>query len=321
MLNPLCSIIVAAYNEENNVRQCLDCLVNQTYENIEVIIVDDGSIDQTSSIIHTYVQKYSYIKYFYQENAGALAARKMGLNQAKGDFITFLDCDDEFHLDTVEKAMKEFEHSDIDIDIVLFDLHEAIDVTNENLKKFDYFTNKKIIDGKDAFIHCIGQWGVHGLGIYRKDIFVKAKNRYLKENNQNFVNNDEVVTKLSFYYADKIKLSDAIYLYKFNANSVTRKINKNYVFILENALIFEKICKKEDVVFNYNQVLFDEVRYVYHILKKWRADLPNKKVWASVLKKCLKSILYNKLKDLSFKNKLRFCRMYIYLNIVEYYEK
>ena len=319
MLNPLCSIIVAAYNEENNVRQCLDCLVNQTYENIEVIIVDDGSIDQTSSIIHTYVQKYSYIKYFYQENAGALAARKMGLNQAKGDFITFLDCDDEFHLDTVEKAMKEFEHSDIDI--VLFDLHEAIDVTNENLKKFDYFTNKKIIDGKDAFIHCIGQWGVHGLGIYRKDIFVKAKNRYLKENNQNFVNNDEVVTKLSFYYADKIKLSDGIYLYKFNANSVTRKINKNYVFVLENALIFEEICKKEDIVFNYNQVLFDEVRYVYHILKKWRADLPNKKVWASVLKKCLKSIFYNKLQDLSFKNKLRFCRMYIYLNIVEYYEK
>ena len=97
--------------------------------------------------------------------------------------------------------------------------------------------------------------------------------------------------------------------------------NKNYVFILENALIFEKICKKEDVVFNYNQVLFDDVRYVYHILKKWRADLPNKKVWASVLKKCLKSILYNKLKDLSFKNKLRFCRMYIYLNIVEYYGK
>ncbi|MND68414.1 putative glycosyltransferase EpsH [compost metagenome] len=319
MLNPLCSIIVAAYNEENNVRQCLDCLVNQTYENIEVIIVDDGSIDQTSSIIHTYVQKYSYIKYFYQENAGALAARKMGLNQAKGDFITFLDCDDEFHLDTVEKAMKEFEYPEIDI--VLFDLHAAIDATNENFKKFDYFTHEKIIDGKDVFINCIGRWGAHGLGVYRKDIFIKASDRYLKENNQNFVNNDEVVTKLSFYYADKIKLSDAIYLYKFNANSVTRKINKNYVFVLENALIFEEICKKEEVVFNYNQVLFDEVRYVYHILKKWRADLPNKKVWASILKKCLKSILYNKLQDLSFKNKLRFCRMYIYLNIVEYYEK
>lgn len=319
MLNPLCSIIVAAYNEENNVRQCLDCLVNQTYENIEVIIVDDGSTDQTSSIIHTYVQKYSYIKYFYQENAGALAARKMGLNQAKGDFITFLDCDDEFHLDTVEKAMKEFEHPEIDI--VLFDLHESIDAKNENFKKFDYFTNKKIIDGKDAFINCIGQWGVHGFGIYRKDIFVKANNRYLKENNQNFVNNDEVVTKLSFYYANKIKLSNAVYLYKFNANSVTRKINKNYVLVLENALIFEEICKKEGVAFNYNQVLFDDVRYVYHILKKWRADLPNKKVWVGVLRKCLKSILYNKLQNLSFKNRLRFCRMYIYLNIVEYYAK
>lgn len=319
MLDQVCSIIVAAYNEENNIRQCLDCLVNQTYRNIEVIIVDDGSIDQTSSIIHTYIQKYSYIKYFYQENAGALAARKNGLNRVKGDFITFLDCDDEFHLDTVEKAMKEFEHTGIDI--VLFDLHESIDATNKNFKKFDYFTHKKIIDGKDAFINCIGQWGVHGLGIYRKDIFVKANNRYLNENSQNFVNNDEVVTKLSFYYADKIKLSDAVYLYKFNVNSVTRKINKNYVFILENALIFEEICKKEGVVFNYNQVLFDDVRYVYHILKKWHADLPNKKIWVDILKKCLKSIWYNKLQALSFKNKLRFCRMYIYLNIVEYYGK
>ena len=75
------------------------------------------------------------------------------------------------------------------------------------------------------------------------------------------------------------------------------------------------------MVFNYNQVLFDEVRYVYHILKKWRADLPNKKKWVGVLRKCLKSILYNKLQNLSFKNRLRFCRMYIYLNIVEYYEK
>ena len=266
MLDQVCSIIVAAYNEENNIRQCLDCLVNQTYRNIEVIIVDDGSIDQTSSIIHTYIQKYSYIKYFYQENSGASAARKNGLNRVKGDFITFLDCDDEFHLDTVEKAMKEFEHTGIDI--VLFDLHESIDATNKN-----------------------------------------------------FVNNDEVVTKLSFYYADKIKLSDAVYLYKFNVNSVTRKINKNYVFILENALIFEEICKKEGVVFNYNQVLFDDVRYVYHILKKWHADLPNKKIWVDILKKCLKFIWYNKLQPLSFKNKLRFCRMYIYLNIVEYYGK
>ena len=130
MLDQVCSIIVAAYNEENNIRQCLDCLVNQTYRNIEVIIVDDGSIDQTSSIIHTYIQKYSYIKYFYQENSGASAARKNGLNRVKGDFITFLDCDDEFHLDTVEKAMKEFEHTGIDI--VLFDLHESIDATNKN---------------------------------------------------------------------------------------------------------------------------------------------------------------------------------------------
>lgn len=313
-------MIVAAYNEENNVGNCLDCLVKQTYKNIEILIIDDGSVDYTASIINTYIEKYPNIQYFYQENSGALAARRNGLNRAKGDFITFLDCDDELHLDAIETAMKEFGQPEIDI--VLFDLHTAIDATNTKFKSFEYFTESKLITGQDAFINCIGKWGIHGSGIYKKDIFLKASNRYLEVNKKNFTNNDEVVTKLSFYYSNKIKISDAIYLYKFNPNSTTKKINENYVYILENALIFENICKKEGISFDYGCVLFEEIRFVYNIFKEWRKKLKNKKVWTSVLKKSLNSILFSYgLKGFSFKNKLRFCRMYVYVKIVEFYEK
>jgi len=144
----------------------------------------------------------------------------------------------------------------------------------------------------------------------------------LEVNKKNFTNNDEVVTKLSFYYSNKIKISDAIYLYKFNPNSTTKKINENYVYILENALIFENICKKEGISFDYGCVLFEEIRFVYNIFKEWRKKLKNKKVWTSVLKKSLNSILFSYgLKGFSFKNKLRFCRMYVYVKIVGFYEK
>lgn len=316
----LCSVIVAAYNEEKNISLCLECLVNQTYKNMEILIIDDGSTDKTSLIINAYIEKYPNIQYFYQENSGALAARKKGLNIAKGNFITFLDCDDEFYLDTIEKAMKGFEIPEIDI--VLFDLQISLDETNKKFKRFEYYTNKKVVDGKDAFINCIGQWGVHGTGIYRKEIFIKANNYYLNFNNKNYINNDEIVTKMSFYYSNKVKISDAVYLYKFNINSTTRKINKNYIFILENSLIFEDICKKENIIFDYNNVLFKDVRYMYNIFKRWRFELLNKKVWIDILKKCLKLILYNNgVKELSFKNKLRFYRMYLFLTFLGFYEK
>ena len=88
------SIIIPCYNYANFLHKSLDSVLEQTYSNIEIILVDDGSTDNTRDIIHTkYLNK---VKYIYQENKGASAARNKGMDMATGEYIAFLDADDFF---------------------------------------------------------------------------------------------------------------------------------------------------------------------------------------------------------------------------------
>lgn len=99
---PLISIIIPAYNIENYIAKCLDSLLKQTYKNIEIIVVDDGSSDNTGKIIDDYVSKYDNIKVIHKNNAGVSAARNSGLEIISGDYIGFVDGDD-----TVDEEMFE----------------------------------------------------------------------------------------------------------------------------------------------------------------------------------------------------------------------
>lgn len=92
---PRISIIVPVYNVENYLTKCLDSLVNQSYQNIEILVVDDGSKDHSGKIIKEYAEKYPVkIKAFTKENGGLSDARNFGLDRATGDFIGFVDSDD-----------------------------------------------------------------------------------------------------------------------------------------------------------------------------------------------------------------------------------
>lgn len=89
------SIIVPVYNVENYLAKCLDSLVNQTFQNIEILVVNDGSKDNSEKIIQEYAQKYpEKIKSFSKENGGLSDARNFGIDRATGDFIGFVDSDD-----------------------------------------------------------------------------------------------------------------------------------------------------------------------------------------------------------------------------------
>lgn len=88
------SMIVPVYNTEKYLRRCLESIVNQEYENIEVIIVDDGSKDGSLEIIKQYAAKYDFIKYIQQKNKGVGAARNRGFSVSQGQFISFIDSDD-----------------------------------------------------------------------------------------------------------------------------------------------------------------------------------------------------------------------------------
>ena len=109
---PMVSIIVPVYNVERYLRQCLDSLVNQTYQNIEIICVDDGSTDASSEILTEYALKNSKVRVIRQENSGLSAARNVGFSFATGEYVMYVDSDDWIDVCTCEKAVfKAEEHA------------------------------------------------------------------------------------------------------------------------------------------------------------------------------------------------------------------
>lgn len=109
---PKVSIIVPVYNVERYLRQCLDSLVNQTYQNIEIICVDDGSTDASSEILTEYALKNSKVRVIRQENSGLSAARNVGFSFATGEYVMYVDSDDWIDVCTCEKAVfKAEEHA------------------------------------------------------------------------------------------------------------------------------------------------------------------------------------------------------------------
>ena len=94
MDKPLVSVIVPAYRAEKYIAQCLDSILGQTYENLEILVIDDGSPDKAGEICDAYAQKDSRIRVFHKENGGVSSARNVGLANANGQYVVFCDSDD-----------------------------------------------------------------------------------------------------------------------------------------------------------------------------------------------------------------------------------
>ena len=110
------SVLIPSYNVEKYIRECLDSIVNQTFEDMEIICIDDGSTDSTLDILNEYALKDSRLRvYENKENKGVSYARNYLLNLAKGKYIFFMDSDDYLELDALEKAYNLTEEKSLDI--------------------------------------------------------------------------------------------------------------------------------------------------------------------------------------------------------------
>ena len=110
----LISIIVPIYNSEKYLKQCLDSLLQQSYTNIEIICIDDGSKDCSSEIVEEYMRYDNRVKLIKQENAGVSRTRNNGINYAQGEYIMFVDSDDWIDLNTCETALNSIIINDAD---------------------------------------------------------------------------------------------------------------------------------------------------------------------------------------------------------------
>lgn len=133
------SVIVPVYNVENYLRQCLDSLVNQTLEDIEIIVVNDSSPDNSQKIIDEYQERYpTCMKSFIKENGGQGSARNFGLQYANGKYISFVDSDDWLDLDALKNMYELAEAKNSDIVICDMLDHYADGTTvHHNCTKFD----------------------------------------------------------------------------------------------------------------------------------------------------------------------------------------
>lgn len=112
------SIIIPIYNVQNDLKRCLDSVISQYKNNFELILVDDGSTDNSPKIINSYKEKYSFIQSYRKENGGLGDARNYGLNKATGDYIMFIDSDDYISEHLIEKVIFETQNNP---DMIVYD--------------------------------------------------------------------------------------------------------------------------------------------------------------------------------------------------------
>jgi teichuronic acid biosynthesis glycosyltransferase TuaG len=138
-MNPLVSIIMPTYNTEKYIRYSIESVISQTYLNWELIIIDDGSTDNTVIIVNEFIKKDSRIRYIYQNNAKQARARNNGIENAKGTILAFLDSDDLWLSTKLEKSILEFNTSMTDLlftnSFITSDF--LIDINNHNYKKMN----------------------------------------------------------------------------------------------------------------------------------------------------------------------------------------
>lgn len=244
------SIIIPNYNGGKYLNRCLESVLNQNYKNIEIIIVDDGSIDESKMIIENFVTKNPKVdvSVIYQNNMNGAVARNNGLNIAEGEYILFIDSDDVLANNVIKRELELIESSGADL---LVGNYEVIDEHDKLIEKRKIFGKNVIYSNNDEiFTNLCDISPVPTNKIYKTDII---------KNNNIYWGNVRIGQDLNFYlkYLSKCKkvVIDVEYMYKYRitGNSVSRTYSykilditnsfddiKNYYYSTNNRLLYDK---------------------------------------------------------------------------------
>ena len=118
MESDLISIIIPIYNAQKYLKECIDSALNQTYKEIEIILIDDGSTDYSGKICDSYAEKDKRVKVIHNENQGVSVSRNIGIKEAKGLYITFMDADDFVSEQYVEILYRLIKNDDSEVSII-----------------------------------------------------------------------------------------------------------------------------------------------------------------------------------------------------------
>ncbi len=241
--NPLLSIIIPIYNVEKYLENCLESVIAQSYNHIEVILINDGSPDNSEAICQSYVNKDTRFRLISQKNGGLANARNTGLANAKGELITFLDSDDAIEVDTYSMAIEKLLENQ-DCDHVQFPLHKRYGTDKSYIERYQ----TKPIKGTSQLIK---SWMVD------RDISWIVCNKIFKTETLGSLRfKDGLVYEDNIFVCQYLKKSQGIcfstegaYLYYYRKGSITNTWNRtNWADMLNiHALIFDEIYQLKDV--------------------------------------------------------------------------
>jgi len=261
MQDDLITIISAVYNVDEYLDDCIKSILNQTYKNIEVILVDDGSTDKSGEICDKYAKQDNRIKVIHQKNSGRPGApRNRGIEAATGKYIAFIDSDDMYRENYIETLYKLLIKNDADISVCnyfkLYSKNIDIDTSDEVLKEYSNIEYLRLFNS-DASDTCVVIWNK----LYKKELIGDIRFPEGKSHE------DEAFTYKVIYKANKIvKTSKKLYLHFYlnQESEMKAKFGLNrlnaYEFIDERIEFFKKLDKD----------LYDEA--IIHYLLRVRND-------------------------------------------------
>ena len=301
----LVSIVIPVYNAEKYLARCLDSIVNQTHKNIEILLINDGSVDNTFNICEEYARNDRRIKLFHEDNQGVSVARNCGIDNATGEYLVFIDADDYIEHNYVETLVNTIEKEKVDM--VICGIKEIISDSTINRKARGEITG---VLGDDYF-NIIDFLCVPFSKIYRNQIIKEQKLKFLKELNYA----EDELFNLNYYKNVKsyVFIDSPLYIYDHHLNSLSDKKNlrsskhlTDYVskLYLERKILDEvKFDRKE-------QVIGEQGMRAILYMASLDTYLAFKKDAALVKNQLYRNLKYNKLSKMIFACLLNF-EMYL----------
>jgi glycosyltransferase involved in cell wall biosynthesis len=261
--NMFLSVIIPVYNAESFLSKCLDSLIRSKKDNkVEIILINDGSLDNSLEIAEAYSRKYDFIKVFNQKNQGPSAARNAGLEMAKGDYVCFVDSDDYVENDYFDII---FKNTSQDFDVLIFGFNKinGAQIIQNN------FINK-ILERKDILnLICTSFSNMNLFWFPFKKVYKAGLLKQIRFNKKISIGEDTIFNLEAFIKAERVKvIENCLYNYVNNENSLTQVNFKNNLLMNMEEHFNSRIAihKKYEEI---NSVLYYEdiaKYYVNHIL-------------------------------------------------------
>lgn len=251
------SILIPVYNDEEYLKQCLDSVVNQSYENIEIVIVNDGSTDKSIEVINDYAAKDKRIKVITQDNQGVCKARNKLIENASGEYVLFLDADDYIDCNLCSEMLniiKNYNPDLITFDYTVLYSNSSMIVSN-NDKSIEVKSSVEVL--KNEYLFNSKKYDmVLWRRCYKNDIIksVKFLDGYVPE---------DYFTAFEIYEKSNkiVHISKSLYNYRARGNGLT--VRKNIDELYGNYLVDKKVYKEELEYFKNSINMQIRVRTIY----------------------------------------------------------